>query len=113
LRYWDWNVHGSLCLLQAMEKHAVKTFVFSSSATVYGDPVAVPIREDARVVPTNPYGETKAAVEQMFADLAVSDPSWRIARLRYFNPVGAHESALIGETPQGVPNNLMPYVTQV
>jgi UDP-glucose 4-epimerase len=113
LRYWDWNVHGSLCLVQAMDKHAVKTFVFSSSATVYGDPVAVPIREDARIAPTNPYGQTKAAVEQMLADLAASDPSWRIARLRYFNPVGAHESGLIGETPQGVPNNLMPYVTQV
>jgi UDP-glucose 4-epimerase len=113
LRYWDWNVHGSLCLLQAMQKHGVKSFVFSSSATVYGDPVAVPIREDAKIGPTNPYGQTKAAVEQMLADLAASDPEWRIARLRYFNPVGAHESGLIGETPQGVPNNLMPYVTQV
>lgn len=113
LRYWEWNVAGSICLLQAMEENGVKTFVFSSSATVYGDPVSVPIREDARTGSTNPYGQTKLAVEHVLADLAASDPSWRIARLRYFNPVGAHQSGLIGETPQGIPNNLMPYVTQV
>jgi UDP-glucose 4-epimerase len=114
LRYWEWNVGGTICLLQAMQRATVKTLVFSSSATVYGDPESVPIREDARTGGvTNPYGRTKLVIEEMLADLSASDAGWRIARLRYFNPVGAHESGLIGEAPQGIPNNLMPYVTQV
>lgn len=113
LRYWDWNVGGTISLLTAMVAAGVKTLVFSSSATVYGDPVSVPIREDAPVDATNPYGRNKLVIEQMLSDLAASDPAWKIALLRYFNPVGAHESGLIGEAPQGVPNNLMPYVTQV
>lgn len=113
LRYWEWNVGGTISLLKAMSAANVKTLVFSSSATVYGDPASVPIREDAPVDATNPYGRSKLVIEQMLADVAASDPEWRIARLRYFNPVGAHESGLIGEAPQGVPNNLMPYVTQV
>jgi UDP-glucose 4-epimerase len=114
LRYWEWNVGGTICLLQAMQRAMVKTLVFSSSATVYGDPESVPIREDAKTGGvTNPYGRTKLVIEDMLADLSASDAAWRIARLRYFNPVGAHESGLIGEAPQGIPNNLMPYVTQV
>lgn len=113
LRYWDWNVGGTISLLNAMVAASVKTLVFSSSATVYGDPASVPIREDAPVDATNPYGRNKLVIEQMLSDLAKSDPAWKIALLRYFNPVGAHESGLIGEAPQGVPNNLMPYVTQV
>ena len=114
LRYWEWNVGGTISLLQAMQRASVKTLVFSSSATVYGDPETVPIREDAKTGGvTNPYGRTKLVIEEMLADLSASAPDWRIARLRYFNPVGAHESGLIGEAPQGVPNNLMPYVTQV
>lgn len=113
LRYWEWNVGGTVTLLKVMAEFAVKTLVFSSSATVYGDPASVPIREDAPVDATNPYGRTKLVIEQMLFDLAASDPAWKIARLRYFNPVGAHASGLIGESPQGIPNNLMPYVTQV
>lgn len=113
LRYWEWNVGGAISLLNAMARACVKTLVFSSSATVYGDPASVPIREDSPVDATNPYGRSKLVIEQMLADVVVSDPAWKIARLRYFNPVGAHESGLIGEAPQGIPNNLMPYVTQV
>lgn len=113
LRYYEWNVCGTLTLLRSMATHGVKTLVFSSSATVYGEPRSVPIREDAPIQPTNPYGQTKAMIEQMLADLAAGDPAWRITRLRYFNPVGAHESGLIGEAPQNTPNNLMPYATQV
>lgn len=113
LRYWEWNVGGTISLLNAMSAANVKTLVFSSSATVYGDPASVPIREDAPVDATNPYGRNKLVIEQLLADVAAADPAWKIARLRYFNPVGAHESGLIGESPQGVPNNLMPYVTQV
>ena len=114
LRYWEWNVGGTISLLQAMQRANVNTLVFSSSATVYGDPESVPIREDAKTGGvTNPYGRTKLVIEEMLADLSAAAPDWRIARLRYFNPVGAHESGLIGEAPQGVPNNLMPYVTQV
>jgi UDP-glucose 4-epimerase len=112
-RYWEWNVGGTITLLKVMAERGVKTLVFSSSATVYGDPASVPIREDAAVDATNPYGRTKLVIEQMLFDVAASDPAWKIARLRYFNPVGAHSSGLIGESPQGVPNNLMPYVTQV
>jgi UDP-glucose 4-epimerase len=113
LDYYDNNVYGSLCLLRAMQAAGVKTFVFSSSATVYGAPDQVPIDEEAALRPTNPYGQTKLAVERILQDLAASEPGWRIATLRYFNPVGAHASGLIGELPQGVPNNLMPYITQV
>ncbi|MBM1144561.1 MAG: UDP-glucose 4-epimerase GalE [Alcanivorax sp.] len=113
LRYYDCNVVGSLRLLEAMERAGVRTLVFSSSATVYGDPATVPIREDFPLSATNPYGATKLHIEDMLRDLHVADPSWRIALLRYFNPVGAHESGRIGEDPSDIPNNLMPYVAQV
>lgn len=113
LRYYDVNVGGSLVLLQAMQQAGVKRLVFSSSATVYGDPVSVPIAEDFPLKTTNPYGATKLHIEDMLRDLHVSDPGWGLAILRYFNPVGAHESGLIGEDPQGIPNNLMPYIAQV
>jgi UDP-glucose 4-epimerase len=113
LDYYDNNVNGTLRLLAAMGRAAVKTLVFSSSATVYGDPAKVPIREDFHRSATNPYGRTKLFIEDILADLYQADPQWRIARLRYFNPVGAHESGLIGEAPQVMLNNLMPYVAQV
>lgn len=114
LRYYDNNVHGSQVLLQAMANVGLFNIVFSSSATVYGDPVTMPIPESHMVGrSTNPYGRSKFVVEDMLRDLAVSDPRWRIAILRYFNPVGAHESGLIGEDPNGVPSNLLPYVAQV
>ncbi len=111
--YYDNNVHGTLVLVEAMRRARVKRLVFSSSATVYGDPHALPIREDFPVQTTNPYGASKAMVERVLTDLAAADRAWRIALLRYFNPVGAHESGLIGEDPAGIPNNLMPYVAQV
>jgi UDP-glucose 4-epimerase len=113
LAYWDGNVAGSLQLLAAMRAHGCRTIVFSSSATVYGIPEQVPIPETATVRPINPYGHTKAAVEQLLADLAGSEPGWRIARLRYFNPVGAHPSGCLGEDPHGTPSNLFPFVSQV
>lgn len=113
LDYYDNNVTGTLQLLAAMGRAAVRTFVFSSSATVYGDPAKVPIREDSHRSATNPYGRTKLVIEDILTDLSQADPQWQIASLRYFNPVGAHESGLIGEAPQGVPSNLMPYVAQV
>jgi len=114
LHYWDVNVNGSRCLLEAMQTHSCHVLVFSSSATLYGYPEAVPIPETAPIAPINPYGQTKAAVEQMLSDLHDSAPdSWRIACLRYFNPVGAHPSGRIGENPLGVPNNLFPFVSQV
>lgn len=113
LRYYDNNVTGSLVLFDAMARHGVKSLVFSSSATVYGDPASVPIREHFPLSATNPYGRSKLIIEQMLGDLMVADPSWRIALLRYFNPVGAHESGLIGEEPNGIPNNLLPYIAQV
>jgi UDP-glucose 4-epimerase len=114
VRYYDNNVNGSLALLRAMAKAQVFNFVFSSSATVYGDPAQMPISEACPVSqPANPYGRSKLMVEDMLRDLAASDPRWRIAILRYFNPVGAHESGLIGEDPNGIPNNLLPYITQV
>ena len=113
LRYYDNNVAGSVVLFEAMQDHGVKTLVFSSSATVYGDPAAVPIGEDAPLSATNPYGRSKLFIEDILRDLFVSDPRWRIALLRYFNPAGAHESGLIGEEPNGIPNNLLPYVAQV
>lgn len=113
LRYYDNNVHGSLVLFETMAAHGVKKVVFSSSATVYGDPHAVPIQEHFPLQATNPYGRSKLMVEEILRDLAVADRSWRIALLRYFNPVGAHKSGLIGEDPNGIPNNLMPFVAQV
>ena len=113
LAYYDNNVHGSVQLLAAMQRAALRTFVFSSSATVYGDPQKLPLTEDHPRSTTNPYGHTKLVVEDILENLYQSEAGWRIARLRYFNPVGAHASGLIGEAPQGVPNNLMPYVAQV
>lgn len=113
LAYYDVNVGGTLVLCQAMAAAGVFSLVFSSSATVYGDPAALPIREDFARSATNPYGASKLMLEDMLADIAAADPRWRIARLRYFNPIGAHESGLIGESPNGVPNNLLPYVAQV
>lgn len=113
LHYYDNNVSGTLSLLRAMQTCGVKQLVFSSSATVYGDPASVPITESFPRSATNPYGRSKLIVEDMLMDLAASDPSWKIALLRYFNPVGAHESGLIGENPSGIPNNLMPFVAQV
>jgi UDP-glucose 4-epimerase len=113
LAYYDNNVAGTATLLRALAAANVRRLVFSSSATVYGDPQRVPIDEGAQVGPTNPYGRTKWMVELMLADLAAADPDWSIGMLRYFNPVGAHPSGLIGEDPRGVPNNLMPFVSQV
>lgn len=113
LWYYDNNVSGSIALFDAMSKANVKTLVFSSSATVYGDPHAVPIREDFPLSATNPYGRSKLMIEEVLRDLEKADPSWRIGLLRYFNPVGAHASGTIGEDPNDVPNNLMPYVSQV
>ncbi len=113
LSYYDVNVCGTVNLARAMKASGVKTLIFSSSATVYGEPESSPIPEHAPFAPANPYGQSKAMSELILADLHKSDPTWRIARLRYFNPVGAHESGLIGELPQGKPNNLMPFVSQV
>jgi UDP-glucose 4-epimerase len=113
LMYYDNNVGGTVILLEEMQRASVHHVVFSSSATVYGDPESVPIREDANLSTTNPYGRSKLMVEQLLGDLAQSDAAWAIGVLRYFNPVGAHESGLIGEDPRGIPNNLMPYVAQV
>ena len=113
LSYYDCNVTGSLRLLEAMERAGVRTMVFSSSATVYGDPATVPIRENFPLSSTNPYGATKLHIEDMLRDLYRSNEKWKLALLRYFNPVGAHESGQIGEDPAGIPNNLMPYIAQV
>ena len=114
LEYFDVNVGGSVTVLKAMHRHSVDTFLFSSSATVYGEPERLPIPEDApRRPPTNPYGRSKLMVEQILEDLATARPDHRIGILRYFNPVGAHESGFIGEDPNDVPNNLMPYIAQV
>lgn len=114
LRYYDNNVHGSQVLLKAMADAGVFSIVFSSSATVYGDPAEMPISEQCPVGrPTNPYGRSKLMVEDILRDLVLSDPRWRVAILRYFNPVGAHESGTIGEDPNGIPNNLLPFITQV
>ena len=113
LKYYDNNVSGSVVLFEEMARAGVKTLVFSSSATVYGDPHTVPIREDFPLGATNPYGQSKLMVEDILADLHEADPSWAVARLRYFNPVGAHVSGTIGEDPSGIPNNLMPFVAQV
>ena len=113
LAYYDNNIVGLLSLLSVMGNAGVHSLVFSSSATVYGDPATVPIREDFPTAPTNPYGRSKLMAEQMLCDLAASDSHWCVALLRYFNPVGAHPSGRIGEDPNGVPNNLMPFVSQV
>lgn len=111
--YYRNNMAGSIALLDAMDEHDVRSLVFSSSATVYGDPDSVPLREGDRTGATNPYGRTKHMIEQMLADLVTADDRWRIACLRYFNPVGAHPSGTIGEDPRGVPNNLLPFIAQV
>ncbi len=113
LRYYENNVSGSVSLFEVMAKFSVKKLVFSSSATVYGDPATVPIREDFPLSATNPYGRSKLMIEEILRDVAKADASWRIALLRYFNPVGAHSSGLIGEDPNGIPNNLVPYIAQV
>jgi UDP-glucose 4-epimerase len=113
LRYFDNNVGSTLALLQAMDRAGVRRIVFSSSATVYGDPDQVPINESSRLQVTNPYGRTKLMCEDILRDLQMSDPRWQVAILRYFNPVGAHISGTIGENPSGIPNNLMPFITQV
>lgn len=113
LEYYDNNVAGTVTLLQAMQRHAVKNIVFSSSATVYGDPHTTPIQEHFPLSATNPYGRSKLMIEEMLGDLYKADPAWKIALLRYFNPVGAHASGRIGEDPQGIPNNLMPYIARV
>jgi UDP-glucose 4-epimerase len=113
LKYYRNNLGGAVSLMQAMENAGCGKLVFSSSATVYGDPRTLPISEDAPRGHTNPYGHTKLVIEDMLAAQCVAQPSWRVAVLRYFNPVGAHPSGLIGEDPEGIPNNLMPYITQV
>ena len=114
IEYYTNNISGALVLLDTMKKYGVKKFVFSSSATVYGEPERIPITEDCKTGgTTNPYGTSKLFIEQILKDIYKSDNSWDIAILRYFNPVGAHESGLIGEEPQGIPNNLMPYVVRV
>ncbi len=113
LDYFDNNVCGSVALLRVLQQEGIRQLVFSSSATVYGEPNTVPVTEDAPTSATNPYGRSKLIVEQMLSDLIQADPTWRIATLRYFNPVGAHESGLIGEDPRDIPNNLMPFIAQV
>ncbi|MEA1954203.1 MAG: UDP-glucose 4-epimerase GalE [Campylobacterota bacterium] len=112
LEYYDNNVQGTLCLLRAMKINCIKTFVFSSSATVYGDPEYLPLDEAHPLRTTNPYGTTKLMIEDILRDLYKSDDSWKISILRYFNPVGSHKSGLIGEDPSDTPNNLMPYISQ-
>ena len=113
LEYYDNNLYGFIVLAEAMKAHGVKMFVFSSSATVYGMNNPVPFKEGMPTSATNPYGYTKVMIEQMLMDIARTDPEWRVVLLRYFNPIGAHESGLIGEDPNGIPNNLLPYVAKV
>ena len=113
IMYYENNIGGTLILVDEMTKHGVKKIVFSSSATVYGDPASVPIREDFPRSTTNPYGSTKLMIENILTDVYTSDNEWSVILLRYFNPIGAHESGLIGEAPNGIPNNLMPYINQV
>lgn len=114
LEYYHNNITGTLILCDVMRNHGVKSIVFSSSATVYGDPAFVPITEECpKGNPTNPYGQSKSMLEQILMDLHVSDPEWNVILLRYFNPIGAHKSGLIGEDPKGIPNNLVPYIAQV
>lgn len=114
LEYYENNINGTLVLLDSMRRHNVKNIIFSSSATVYGNPAMIPITEECpKGECTNPYGQTKSMLEQVLTDLQKADPEWNVVLLRYFNPIGAHESGTIGENPNGIPNNLMPYVTQV
>ncbi|MBR5453779.1 MAG: UDP-glucose 4-epimerase GalE [Clostridia bacterium] len=113
LRYYHNNITGTLILCEMMQKYGAKRMIFSSSATVYGTPKSVPIREDFPLSTTNPYGETKLMIERILSDLVVSDAEFSISCLRYFNPIGAHKSGLIGEDPKGIPNNLMPYICKV
>ena len=113
MKYYENNVGGTITLLRAMREHNVKNIVFSSSATVYGTPERIPIDEECKGTPTNPYGATKALIERILTDVAESDGEWNVMILRYFNPIGAHESGLIGEDPNGIPNNLVPYVAKV
>ena len=113
LMYYVNNLNGTLNLCELMVEFGVSNFVFSSSATVYGDPERIPISEDSPIQPTNPYGHTKAMIEQILIDVQAANPEWNVIILRYFNPVGAHPSGLIGESPNGIPNNLMPYISQV
>lgn len=114
LEYYHNNITGTLNLCFSMREHGVKNIIFSSSATVYGDPAFVPITEDCpKGNPTNPYGQTKSMLEQVLTDLHTADPEWNVVLLRYFNPIGAHKSGLIGEDPKGIPNNLVPYIAQV
>lgn len=114
IEYYYNNITGTLILCDVMKKHGVKNIVFSSSATVYGDPAFIPITEECpKGKITNPYGQTKGMLEQVLTDIYVSDPEWKVVLLRYFNPIGAHKSGLIGEDPKGIPNNLVPYVAQV
>ena len=113
LEYYDNNVSGSVALFDCMGESGLRTIVFSSSATVYGEPATVPIREDFPLSACNPYGRSKLMIEDVLRDTAAADSAWRIALLRYFNPVGAHSSGLIGESPNGIPTNLMPYIAQV
>jgi UDP-glucose 4-epimerase len=113
LLYYENNVMGTVHLINAMKAHSVKTLVFSSSATVYGNPARVPATEDLPTSATNPYGRSKLVIEEMLRDVYASDPEWRISLLRYFNPVGAHASGELGEDPRGTPNNLLPYIAQV
>ncbi len=113
LKYYQVNVAGSLVLFEAMREAGVRTLVFSSSATVYGDPASSPVTEDFPLIAMNPYGRSKLMIEDILRDLVQADDTWQITLLRYFNPVGAHESGLIGEDPSGIPNNLMPYISQV
>lgn len=112
LKYYDNNVHGTLVLCEVMAEYGCKSIIFSSSATVYGDPYTTPIKEDFPVSATNPYGRSKLMVEEILRDLYVADPTWKIVLLRYFNPVGTHISGTIGEDPNGIPNNLMPFIAQ-
>ena len=112
--YYHNNISGTLTLVDVMRKHVVKNIIFSSSATVYGDPAVIPITEECpKGQCTNPYGWTKSMLEQILSDIQKADPEWNVVLLRYFNPIGAHKSGLIGENPNGIPNNLMPYITQV
>jgi UDP-glucose 4-epimerase len=113
LRYYQNNIGSTLTLCEAMQNAGVKNIIFSSSATVYGAPASVPVSEDFPLSVTSPYGRTKLIIEEILQDLAVADSSWNVTLLRYFNPIGAHESGLIGEFPRGIPNNLMPYITQI
>ncbi|MGI6071697.1 MAG: UDP-glucose 4-epimerase GalE [Lachnospiraceae bacterium] len=113
LEYYDNNIGGTLALLGTMKEAGCKNIIFSSSATVYGKPKSVPIREDAATSATNPYGRTKLMIEEILRDILSADPEWNVILLRYFNPIGAHESGLIGEDPEGIPNNLVPYIAKV